>query len=168
MCRISLIVLLFSVVNIAAQDAIVIQKEIDKNLWKPFKEAFENIDGEKLNALYAGEVIRVTPNGIDTENKFKIANLKRFEENKENSTTIQLNFWFDSRHTNETTSYEVGFYKLDFVTKEEAITIYGQFHIVLHKIDGLWKITQDWDTTKINGSSITAIDFNKQTPLEFK
>lgn len=168
MYKISLIILLFSVVNIAAQDVVVIQKEIDENLWKPFKEAFENIDGEKLNALYAEEVIRVTPNGIDTENKFKIANLKRFEENKANGTTIQLNFWFDSRHSNATTSYEVGFYRLDFITKEEVTTIYGQFHIVLKKIDGLWKITQDWDTTKINGSPITAIDFNKQTSLQFK
>lgn len=168
MYKISLIVLLFSVVNIAAQDTMLIQKEIDENLWKPFKESFENIDGEKLNALYADEVIRVTPNGIDTESKFKIANLKRFEENKASGTTIQLNFWFDSRHTNPTTSYEVGFYRLDFTAKEEVTTIYGQFHIVLHKIDGLWKITQDWDTTKINGSSITITDFNKQTPLQFK
>lgn len=168
MCKISLILLLFSFVNMTAQDEIVIQKEIDKDLWKPFKEAFENIDGEKLNALYADEVLRVTPGGIDTKNNFKTANLNRFQENKKNGTTIQLNFWFDSRHTNEITSYEVGFYKLDFTTKNEVKTIYGQFHIVLHKIDGLWKITQDWDTTKINGNVITAIDFNKQIPLQFK
>ncbi|MEL6919343.1 MAG: hypothetical protein AAFO99_16655, partial [Bacteroidota bacterium] len=95
------------------------------------------------------------------------ANLERFATNKANGTTISLNFWFDSRHTNVHTSYEVGFYKIVFLTKGEENVVYGQFHIVLKKINGKWKITQDWDTTTINGKTITEADFVKQAPLQF-
>ena len=47
-------------------------------------------------------------------------------------------------------------------------TIYGQFHIVLKKEGDTWKITQDWDTSTINGNTITANDFEKQQPLRFE
>lgn len=151
-----------------AQSVKLLQKEIDNTIWKPFQKAFENLDGEALNATYAKEVIRVTPNGIDTKNKFKAANLERFKQNRKDAISIALDFWFDSRHTNETTSYEVGFYRIGATTKAgETSYNYGQFHIVLKKIDGVWKITQDWDTSIINDKAISAEDFAKQEPLKF-
>ncbi|TMU54844.1 nuclear transport factor 2 family protein [Flagellimonas algicola] len=143
------------------------QNEIDMTVWKPFKKAFETLDGEELNAIYAEEVLRVTPQGIDTENVFKAKNLKRFKTNKAEGVSIALDFWFDSRHTNEATSYEVGFYRIGFTSKDETNYSYGQFHIVLKKINGHWKITQDWDTTHINGNPITASDFAKKAALKF-
>ncbi|MBS9464062.1 nuclear transport factor 2 family protein [Flagellimonas sp. 389] len=145
-----------------------IQDEIDMEVWKPFKTAFETLDGEALNAIYADEVLRVTPQGIDTENTFKSGNLERFQKNKADGMSIALDFWFDSRHTNETVSYEVGFYRIGFSDKNgETNYSYGQFHIVLKKIDGTWKITQDWDTTSINGKTITAADLAKKDFLKF-
>jgi len=168
MHKLTLFLAFISLTSSVAQNVENIQMEIDKSLWKPFQIAFETIDGPALNALYAEQVLRVTPNGIDTQNRFKEANLKRFEENIASETNIQLDFWFDSRHTNSTTSYEVGFYKMKLTNAKEENTTYGQFHIVLKKIDGLWKITQDWDTTEINGSPITVKDFEKQKPLEFE
>jgi len=159
MRELTLLLAFFSLTSSLAQDFKTIQKEIDQTLWKPFKTAFETVDGPALNSLYADQVLRVTPNGIDTQNKFKEANLKRFVENKASKTNIQLDFWFDSRHTNSTTSYEVGFYKMKLTNAEGENIIYGQFHIVLQKLRGTWKITQDWDTTKINGAPITAEDF---------
>ncbi|MFS4491495.1 nuclear transport factor 2 family protein [Maribacter sp. 2308TA10-17] len=168
MRKFTLLVLFFSIAFVSAQDAQSIQKEINETLWKPFKAAFENIDGPALNALYGKQVLRVTPNGIDTENKFKEANLKRFENNKSSQANIQLDFWFDSRHTNSDTSYEVGFYRMQLTNPGGENTIYGQFHIVLKRIDGVWKIIQDWDTTRINGNAISASDFEKQAPIQFE
>ncbi|MFK7812479.1 MAG: DUF4440 domain-containing protein [Maribacter sp.] len=168
MRQFSLVVLLFSFTFVFAQDVETIQKEINQNLWKPFKAAFETLDGPALNALYAENVLRVTPNGIDTKNTFKAANLKRFEDNRKSQITINLDFWFDSRHTNSDTSYEVGFYSMQLTNPDGVNTIYGQFHIVLKKEDGAWKITQDWDTASINGNAITVVDFEKQEPLRFE
>lgn len=163
-----LCVLCLSYFGYAQVDVEQIQNEIDKTVWKPFQKAFETLDGEALNATYADKVLRVTPQGIDTENTFKSGNLERFKKNKADGISISLDFWFDSRHTNESTSYEVGFYRIGFTDKEgETSYSYGQFHIVLKKIERQWKITQDWDTANINGNPITAADFAKNSILRF-
>lgn len=163
-----LCVLCLSYFGYAQVDVEQIQNEIDKNLWKSFQKAFETLDGEALNATYAEEVLRVTPQGIDTENAFKSGNLERFKKNKADGVSISLDFWFDSRRTNETTSYEVGFYRIGFTDKnDETNYSYGQFHIVLKKIEGQWRITQDWDTATINGNPITEADFAKNSILKF-
>ncbi len=145
----------------------IIQKEIDQTVWKPFQKAFETIDAEALNATYATDVLRVTPEKIDTKNVFKEGNIKRFASMKEKGTAISLDFWFDDRKTNETTSYEVGFYRIGFTTDGKTEYSYGQFHIVLQKINGQWKITQDWDTTTIAGETINASHFKKKGGLRF-
>lgn len=151
-----------------AQSVEALQKEIDVQVWRPFKNAFETIDGEALNATYAEQVLRATPDGLDTESAFKPKNLERFAKNKKDGISIALDFWFDSRRTNSYTSYEVGFYRIGFTdTDGNTDFVYGQFHIVLKKIDGQWKITQDWDTTTINGKTIGANDFATKEPLEF-
>ncbi len=151
----------------AQSAAKVIQNEIDKAVWAPFQKAFETLDAEALNNIYAENVLRVTPGGIDTENAFKAGNISRFEASKENQVKIALDFWFDSRFTNATTSYEVGFYRITAIQGGEANYNYGQFHIVLKKQNGIWKITQDWDTTTIHGNTIDATIFEKQTPQRF-
>ncbi len=160
---------ILAITTMTAQiDVITIQKEIDQTVWKPFQKAFETLDGDALNATYADQVLRVTPQGVDTQNAFKKKNAERFAENKKNGDTISLDFWFDSRKTNETTSYEVGFYRIGFIASGGDIQYsYGQFHIVLEKINGQWKITQDWDTATIAGKSITAGDFEKRKPMQF-
>ena len=144
-----------------------IQKEIDKTVWKPFQKAFQTLDSKALNAIYADKTLRVTPQGIDTEEAYKLGNIERFKASKDNGVSIQLDFWFDSRFTNESTSYEVGFYRIRATVGENLNDSYGQFHIVLKKLDGEWKITQDWDTTTINGQAINKEDFERQTPLKF-
>ncbi len=155
--------LLLPLLSFGQENLKKIQNTIDQEVWEPFTRAFETLNAEALNAIYADEVLRVTPNGIDTKSEFKQENIKRFAQNKIDGISITLDFWFDDRDTNEDTSYEVGFYRIG-LNKKEAKTsyIYGQFHIVLKKVNGTWKITQDWDTTTINGKKITSKDFDKK------
>ncbi|MDH7448037.1 hypothetical protein [Aquimarina sp. 2201CG14-23] len=163
-----LLLLLSLSTNIIGQINVTeIQKNIDQTVWKPFQKAYEALNAESLNAIYADEVLRVTPEGIDAQNEFKRRNQESLKASKENKTQIKLDFWFDSRRTNEDTSYEVGFYKIGITANSETQYIYGQFHIVLKKIKGIWKITQDWDTTTINDKPIIEEDFNKKKPLKF-
>jgi hypothetical protein len=139
----------------------MIQNDIDQSVWKEFKSAFERIDAIALNDLYADQTLRVTPNGIDTENSFKTANVERFQMLKEKSAIVKLDFWFESRHSNSDTSYEVGYYKMATIIDDETSVHYGQFHIILKKISGVWKIVQDWDTTIINGRKIGQKEFER-------
>lgn len=167
MRKIITLAIMFSFTFVPAQDIEFIQKEIDQTLWKPFKAAFENLDAEKLNLLYASEVLRVTPGGIDTENSFKNANFERLNGHKMRNTALQLDFWFDSRHTNANASYDVGFYRMVLTNTHGVDVIYGQFHIVLKKMNGIWKIIQDWDSSSINGKDISVADFERQKPMRF-
>jgi len=74
-----------------------LQAEIDQTVWKPFQQAFQALDGVEINAIYANQVVRVTPAGIDIENMFKQNKLKRIAANKEAKDTITLDFWFQNR-----------------------------------------------------------------------
>lgn len=167
MKRFTLPILLILSFAVHSQNQEALQREIDQQLWKPFQTAFEQLDSQALNALYAPEVVRVTPAGIDTQNRFKQANVERLNRHRESDTDLQLDFWFDSRHTDATTSYEVGFYRMVLGNAQGSQEIYGQFHIVLKKIEGTWKIVQDWDTDSILGKQITKKDFEKKAPLSF-
>ena len=145
-----------------------IQKEIDQTVWKTFQAAFESLDGEALNSVYADEVLRITPDGLDTAGRFKETNKTRFQKNRENGDRISMDFWLDTRHTNASVSYDTGFYRIAMMSsKGETSYAYGQFHIVLKHINGQWKIVQDWDTGSIGGRPITADDFNQRQPLRF-
>ncbi|MCH7525733.1 MAG: nuclear transport factor 2 family protein [Bacteroidetes bacterium] len=165
--RILIFSILLSMTINAQSNVETIQKEINNTVWKPFQKAFETLDADALNAIYADNVIRVTPQGIDIKNDFKIQNVKRFKDSEKIGAIIILDFWFDKRDTNETTSYEVGFYRIASTINGETSYSYGQFHIVLKKINGNWKITQDWDTATINGHTLGKTDFEKQQPIEF-
>ncbi|XOV82400.1 MAG: hypothetical protein ACFHXK_16235 [bacterium] len=145
-----------------------IQQDIDQSVWKPFKAAFEALDGDALNAVYAGEVLRVTPDGLDVDGRFKQTNRTRFLNNRKNGDRISLDFWFDTRHTNALVSYDTGFYRVAITTLAgDTSYAYGQFHIVVKNIDGHWKIVQDWDTAAIGGQPISADDFNRRQPARF-
>ncbi|MFP2997613.1 hypothetical protein ABN763_16975 [Spongiivirga sp. MCCC 1A20706] len=162
-----LLVFVASTNIIAQSNTEIIQNEIDQTVWKPFKNAFESLDAETLNAIYAKKVLRVTPEGVDTKQIFKYKNIERFKQYKKEGLMITLDFWFDSRHTNENTSYEVGFFRITTIANKNIQYSYGQFHIVLQKIGRSWRITQDWDSDHINGKKINAQDFQVNEPLRF-
>ena len=146
-----------------ADDAIdVIHAEIDQAVWQPFKCAFEAMDGAALNALYAADVLRVTPDGLDTDEAFKTFNLTRFDAARRRGDSIVLDFWLDQRSTSPTTSYDVGFFRTTTIESGGATRQYfGQFHIVLRKEHGRWKIAQDWDSGTIAGETIGAEQFER-------
>ena len=90
MIRLCLLPLILISSLAGAADVESIQAEIDQTVWKPFKDAFENLDGEALNAIYAEEVLRVSPEaGMDTSSLFKQANRSRFDANIANGDYLK-------------------------------------------------------------------------------
>lgn len=162
------LLLFIAIPGVADSEVTRIQEEIDQTVWKTFQAAFEALDGEALNSVYADEVLRVTPDGLDVAELFKQTNRTRFKENREKGERIALDFWFDTRHTNASFSYDTGFYRITMTSSSgEKTYAYGQFHIVLKNIDGHWKIVQDWDTASIGGQPITNDDFIRRQPAWF-
>ena len=164
----AVLILFIATPGFADSEVISVQKEIEQTVWKTFQAAFEALDGKALNSVYADEVLRVTPDGLDMAGLFKNTNKTRFQKNREKGDRISLDFWFDTRHTNASVSYDTGFYRIAMTSSAgEPVYAYGQFHIVLKNIDGHWKIVQDWDTASIGGRPITADDFNRRQPARF-
>ena len=166
----SVLVLVLFLYGMVAQagDEETWQKEIDEQVWKVFIEAYESADIDAYNALYTEDVLRVTPAGIDTEGRFKEENKQHFKNRKADNAVSTLDFWFEHRQTNHDTSYEVGFFDISYTHDSgEEDHFLGQFHIVLKKIDGVWKITQDWDSDFVRNAKVSADDFSLKTPVEF-
>ncbi len=157
------ILLLCSTSLLVAQvDEAAIQKEIDEQLWKPFIESWGNFDAEKFNDLHTDDVLRASAWSLRIGSEYKDRNKERFAQNLADKRKRSIQFWFEHRKTNPTLSYEVGYYKV-IASKpgEDESYHYARFHVVIKKVDGKWKIAQDWDTNNINGVAVTEADFAK-------
>ena len=135
-------------------------KQIDQQIWEPFKDAYVTNDGEKFNSLHTDDVLRVTKYGIRKGEVYKNAMLESFA--KKDMPPRTIDFRFEHRIHSDSIAYEVGYYKLVYApANAEKRTSYGRFHVVLKKIEGIWKIAQDWDTGNVNGHKVSAADFEK-------
>jgi ketosteroid isomerase-like protein len=133
--------------------------EVNEQLWEPFKETYTQRDWQGFNALHTDDVLRIsTWSGLKTGEEYKKANEQSFQSNTDFERTID--FRFEHRIHNDTTGYEVGYYKITYKkTGQEPRMFYARFHVRLKKENGHWKIAQDWDVDKINGRKVTAEDY---------
>lgn len=154
--------------SFSQEDATQIQKEIDQQIWKVFAETYNNLDAKGFNAIHADDVIRSGPGTLRVGEEYKNQNRESFQRVKQRGEKRTISFTMESRQTREDLSYEVGYYKVSMQPKEgEARHFYGRFHVVIKKIDGQWKIVQDWDTGSILGKKIDEEAFQSGTPLKF-
>ncbi len=157
-----------SITTIAQNEQEVFQQEIDTQVWKPFCEAYAELDAEKFNSVHTDDVIRATPWGLRIGDEYKERNRKSMAKNKKEGEKRTIELWFEHRVTNPDLSYEVGYYKVISQNPgKEPKEYYGRFHCVIKKVNGIWKIAQDWDDGEINGHKVGAEDWAKGTPLKF-
>ena len=134
-----------------------VSKQIDQQVWEVFKEAYANSDAEKYNGIHTDDVLRITSGGIRQGSEYKDANTKWFSQSDRAKRTID--FRFEHRIHSDSIAYEIGYYKIVFA--ENKREVYGRFHVLLKKIDGTWKIAQDWDEDDLNGIKVSAADFER-------
>jgi len=145
-------------------NSVEIEAKVNNELWKPFKEAFENRDAQTFNALHTDDVLRVSKWGIKAGDEYKNSVSESYAKKGRPDRTID--FWLEHRIYKGDIGYEVGYYRIAYQTPEgENKESYARFHVVLRRENGQWKIAQDWDTNEINGNPVTKEDFDKGTPL---
>lgn len=149
-----------------AERNLAIEQEVNEQLWKPFKIAWEQRNAEAFNDLHTDDVLRVSKWGgvkIGSEYKDRITESYKRTDNRKRT----IDFWLEHRYYSGNTGYEVGYLKIVMQEEgKEARYSYSRFHVVLKKINGKWKISQDWDTNNINGVPVTAEDYEKGVQLD--
>ena len=134
-------------------------KEINKELWEPFVEAYNERNAEDYLAVHTKDIVRITEGGIRQGLTYRSGIRKAFAQ--ENLPKRKIAFKFEHRIHNKEIAYEVGYFKVTYFRGGKEEDYYGRFSVVLKKEDGKWKIAQDWDVDQINGDRITRADYQK-------
>ena len=142
--------------------------EINKLIWKPFIESYNQLDAKAFNQLHTADVLRAGNWGLWYGEEYKERIRKSYTRAIKGKETRKIELRIDFRRTQEDISYETGFYKVTSKAPEGKERIsYGYFHVLIKKVDGQWKIAQDWDDEYFNGKKITEQDFLKAKALIF-
>jgi ketosteroid isomerase-like protein len=143
-----------------------IEQEVNTQVWKPFKQAIAQRDSKKFNELHTDDILRISKS-ITIGAAYKESNRKHYA--LKSSTKQIIDFRFEQRVYAGNIGYEVGYYSVKISRQNgEKREAYSRFHIVLKKVEGRWKIAQDWDAPNINGVEITAADFEKLPPVNLQ
>lgn len=142
-----------------------VQSEIDEQIWIPFTAAWESNDGDAYNAIHSDDVWRINPGRLLVGDEYKSNNRSKMQGQEKNSI---IEFTFETRTANGDNAYEVGYYRITSNQGNEPRYFVGRFHVALKKINGRWKITQDWDTGEINGVKITPESLSGRDFIHFQ
>jgi ketosteroid isomerase-like protein len=141
-----------------------IQKEINEQVWKPFVQTFSNDDHAGFEAVHSKEIIRVLQ-----DNGQIWGHAQYFPPRKETAPAARQNnkknieLRFIQRIAGNDKAFEVGYYRTRVTNADGTVRdMYGKFHVVLRKENGLWKILVDADSNK--GASKE--DFEKAEAME--
>jgi ketosteroid isomerase-like protein len=126
-------------------------KELNRDIWLPFMEAYASGNVEKYLALHSKDFIR----GMGDQNL--VNDLKGYGENsrkmfknlQESGAKVKIDFRFLKRIANAQSAYEIGIYQFTALnSKGEAQNYYGKFHVVSRKENNVWKILVDYDSNE--------------------
>jgi hypothetical protein len=134
--------------------------------WKKFYKAFETLDYTLMAEIHSQDLVRVSGGKRIVDYDTYINNYKAgFEHDKTGGQTSTISLRFFERINNDSTASERGIYKLvrnKGTNNEEAY--YGQFHVLLKKSNGVWKITMDYDSSE--GGAIGEEQYQKAFAID--
>ena len=139
-------------INAQKTDALI-STEIINQVWKPFKKSFDKKDAKQFNALHTNNVLRINTWGIKQGKTYKNDIIKSY--NKISKKTRTIEFWIEQSVFTKTISHQIGYYAVTYKEPNKVDkTTYAQFQVTLKKVNGLWKIWQDFDTQKVGGKKV--------------
>ncbi|MDX1407628.1 MAG: nuclear transport factor 2 family protein, partial [Saprospiraceae bacterium] len=118
-------------------------------------------DAELFNALHTDDILRVSSmTGILVGEAYKNTMQRMLTGMKEGGQQMLIDFRFEQRADQGDVAYEVGYYKITWSKGDDTSEFFGRFHVVLRKVDGTWKIAQDWDSSNVLGLDIGQTQFD--------
>ena len=128
-----------------------LQIQINQQVWKPFIEAFNNLNAEAFMAVHSKQVARVIQDGnlIYDYGRYFNETRQGNENAKKTNQRRLLELRFIQRIAAGNQAFEVGYYKFTGVGPDGSTRHgYGKFHVLLRKEAGTWKILMDADSSE--------------------
>ncbi len=128
-------------------------KEINRDIWLPFAEAYRTFDAEMYKSIHSKDFIRGEGNSKSLQNyeQYFGKSAESFKKSKEAGNQSQIQFRFLERFANAEFASERGIYYYYSKNKEgKERKGYGKFHVFMRKIGGSWKIIVDYDSNENN------------------
>ena len=143
-------------------------KEINRDIWTPFAEAYAARDAGKYLALHTPDFIRANGGdwpGVKDLKTYGESVRQSFGYSLESGNGVEIAFRFFERAAGPETATERGIYRYTSLLPEgERQHFYGKFHVFHRKVDGQWKIAVDYDSNE--DGSIGEKDFEAGWPPE--
>lgn len=157
----AMLVMLYS--NAFAQSE---QEKINRDVWYNFMQAYQDLNASLFNHIHTDDVLRIPidQNQILIGREYKDSNLNMFNLWNEHKIKQRIQFSFINRIQKGDWAYEVGVYKLTRYNAYGAEHMYGKFNVTLKRVNGVWKIYIDADTSE--GTSVEESDFQKARILQ--
>ena len=143
------------------------QTAINEQVWRPFIQAYNNLDADGFLAVHADDAIRILRDNDD------ILPVGAYAENirqnmaaaRERGMQRQIELRFTERFADGDLAFEAGYYQVvTTYDQDEKYTFYGRFNVVLRRDNGRWKILLDSDTN--DGGAVGATHFQQARPME--
>ena len=127
-------------------------KEINRDIWLPFIEAYSTFNAGKYKSLQTEDFIRVAANNknLPTPKEYFDGVEEWFGDMKKQGRKLTIAFRFTERIANDKVASERGIFELKAVdaSGKELWKDYGKFHVFMRKINGVWKIVVDYDSNE--------------------
>lgn len=149
--RFLLSVLILFVLNGLFAQSTILLKEINKDVYVPFAEAFAHRQADLFASFHSEGMIRISGHSgsIKGYSEYMAQYQKNWADRDQKGELIE--FRFEERWCNETQASDIGIYKLTkYLGTEKEASFYGRFHVVLVKEEGKWKIWMDYDNNPDN------------------
>lgn len=163
--HITVLILLFSIlINNFSQEIKNLQ-EINA-VWEKFCQSFKTLDYELFASIHSEKLIRI-PNGqrIVAYDDYIESYKERFEKDKKENSTSEINLRFFERTNNDSIASERGIYQvIRNKNKPNEKIFYGKFHALLIKENKEWKILMDYDNNE--EGTISKEDFNNAYSMD--
>ncbi len=165
MTRFLFMLIYLSIGSVCLAQADSLQKEINEQVWKPFIKSFNEMDTEAFMAVHSKEMSRVSQDSksIYGFEKYYQENKYWNDRSKSEGRKHKIELRFTQRIAGNDRGFEVGYYKTTSIQPNgDSRSSYGEFHVLLRKENGKWKILMDADANEKTNETI----FLSANPLE--
>jgi ketosteroid isomerase-like protein len=142
-------------------------REINRDIWHPFRATYAALDAAGFLALSAPDFIRASAveRAVYGRAEYAAAIEPFFARVAERGDKIAIDFRFRERLAGPELASERGVFELRVLLADgEQRVRYGQFHTYARKVEGRWRFVADYDSDE--GATITAETYAAGTAID--